>query len=51
MERIRKQLYPLGTGNYPTLVQKFFNGSETWPFLFVVMFKDGLHSEKSSFAS
>jgi len=25
---IRKQLYPLGKGNYPTLVQKNFNGAE-----------------------
>lgn len=25
---LRKQLYPLGKGNYPTLVQKNFNGSE-----------------------
>jgi len=27
---LRKQLYPLGKGNYPTLVQKHFNGAETW---------------------
>ena len=26
----RKQLYPLGKKNYPTLVQKFFNGSVLW---------------------
>ena len=26
----RKQLYPLGMGNFPTLVQKHFNGAEPW---------------------
>ena len=27
--QLRNQLYPLGKGNYPTLVQKHFNGADT----------------------
>ena len=30
MEELRTQLYPLGRNNYPTLVQKHFNGAAPW---------------------
>ena len=41
---LRKQLYPLGKGNYPTLVQKHFNGAEPFRHLIIIPFQPNWQS-------